>query len=149
MKVSDAWRDIKWWAINCWKYRRTLKTSKPWDYSGMLCYIQDFCDSHIEYGYPTSLHTKSKIKHLKVIRELARRIETEGYLLDKFDYEMVKVPDTHSLPERCGTLYTIKVIPKHDFPVRTELFHNTFDLRKQDLKALFRLLEKHLPTFWD
>lgn len=142
--MIDLLRNIKFFILNIYHHRKGLWRSRPWDYSGTYLLIRDnlkYLSDSIEI-HGNLLHKDRHVKHMRVCINLIDRLVKDNY--HKENYGLIPIDTDGELQ-----WFTIDCKPKHDLPRGKNLTKLSISLQKQDRELLFKLLNKHIETWWD
>lgn len=120
---------------NIYVFRKSLYNHSPWDYQGYLLFSRDaLADMHkfqSNVDYFVSVNRDNTCKHMKrCIGRLDRLIK------DEYDFSNCSAVDTLSL-RKVADLPTLKMVSK-----------NSASIRKQDLEAVSKFIERNLLNCW-
>lgn len=144
--------DIPRYFKNIYRFRYTLWNTYEFDYSGGFYALRDHfkqlepClrNGYHKYGDKTADRVKICINLLDRIIE-----DTDQYHFDKFECDWEKGFTDDGL--RKTTLLNIKQTPKYSqAPRKSKLQMQILEGKeKQDIELLFKILTKHIKSFWD
>lgn len=113
--------------------------SRPWDYSGCYLVLKDnltyLSNSIDKYGH--HLHKDKDVKKIRVCIKLIDRLLEDDYL------KMDLIPESN--------LFNCDFIPQYFLPKGKFKGLNKIgeNIKKQDRELLFKMLNKHLHSWWD
>lgn len=139
--IKDFFRNIKWWVINVYTFRKTLWNGRPWDftllYMAMADSLESMEDCHLHHG--RCVNNEKYAKQMRTTRLILKRLIEDDYLLENVTW----VEDKSRFLG--GTF-----ISKNDVaPSRKHSFAIAQNVQKNDLRLLAKMLEKHSLKWWD
>lgn len=135
--------DIPRFLSNLYFYRKTLWGSRGYDYSGAYLALRDTLQKNVDYMDKYSYHTTKD----KSVREMKTCIHLLDRLI-KSDYQKVDwVKKDFKNPDAVSLLDYFEPVPRYQFPSKTNCKREV-GIEKYDKELLFKLLNKHLTTWW-
>lgn len=147
-KLGYIYKGCKRFLRNIWVFRSTLWNHCQYDYGSFYIFVEEMMEDMIKLDPHYSVCWEDKVRKMKVVRELARRLQEEDHFHfeRKFDLEI----DREYINEHTYRVSS-KIHKLHDLPNRCKIGGKNIEivLMYQDKDLLFKLLNKHLHSFWD
>lgn len=130
---------------NVWFFRKELSQWWNWDQEPTLSLLKRSLEGMYDAHVNDKWHKNHKrhANNIKVCIHLLDRLCKDEYDISKFDYDATFTP----LEDKPGySKIHIEVTKKYDLPSKN--MGHKLNLRKQDKELLFKLLEKHIDSWW-
>ena len=130
---------IKWFFKNIYTQRKALWQARPWDYEGIYYYLYHQVDamekSQREYGI--HLHKEKYCDRMRVVCLILERLIRDEYIIER--YSFVKNP------KKKDEVFDFDIVPKYDFFTKGAEWKQ----KQIDQDYLFKMLNKHINSWWD
>lgn len=139
VRIRHFYYDCKYIILNVWHHRKALLHSRPWDYHGTLLFMRDnlkyLSDSIEKHG--CHLNKGKQVKDIRICVNLLERLLKDDYMISKHNFILNR-----------DDVFQSHFIPKYFLP-KGDCHKLTNGIQKYDQELLFKLLNKHIRTWWD
>ena len=152
----DFFRNIKHFVINCWDFRRILWNNRWWDHGYFFDYMREklLIDNRKYKKHGMNLHLVDITDKQEVCIHLLKRLIDDGYYENVYKNHDKRWGELDASVENgVFNIFRTNVKTRQDKILEKKqdkiLIKKEEELRNNDIKLLFRILEKNILKWWD
>ena len=136
---------------NVWKYRRFLKKDSWWDYHFIFEMLRDKLNYDLEMYRTKSFNARPEpiIKSLNLCVNLLNRLIKDNYFDNAFLFYEKKYPDWYLYENLFCPNISQKEKDRTNVSVSIKCLKRADAQKIQDVQYLFKIMSKHILTWWD